>query len=170
MNADEMIAHARAVRARLRHPPNAVADRRRPLDHTVRIEPAASPHEALAVTARFVTEKFNISLKDLSTRGKFHPTPLARHFLSYLATKYLGFSLHGVGNYLQQDHTTILNGRNRIVRRLMHAGKGDPLLKLEEEYREVYVPAFALPNLGKPHLEGLRAPRLSQQGIHGVEG
>lgn len=176
MNADEMIAHARAVRARLRRPPNAVTlasseFQPRRIPHLLKIEPITSPYIAMDITAAFVAGKFNIGIKDLHGRSKHAPSPLARHFLGYLAAKHLGFPLHRIGAYLgQTDHTTVWFGKNRIVRRLLHASASDPLWKMEIEYRDLYVPAFALPNLGKPHLEGGRSPRLSQQGIHGVEG
>ena len=69
---------------------------------------------------------FSISPNELKSACRIHPIVRARHVASFLLRELLALSLPKIGTILGgRDHTTILNGYNRIKHKL---AEGDPEL------------------------------------------
>lgn len=123
----ELLSHYKAVRERLRNPPNARLDdgidlRRRPFAVPrikQRLPPKAIPRlpatfiddrPSILSVIRAVSRAFGIPMKDICGEIRRRQIVRPRHIAAALAYRLTGKSLSKIGYYLGgKDHTTILS-------------------------------------------------------------
>jgi hypothetical protein len=168
--------HYRAIRARLRYPPNAVPDMginlKRPKKTEPCIEEVAPKPTTAAVTyyplnyvpfkrkdltfsstLDFTAKEFGITPKEIRTHTRVQNIALPRQIAVWIAHKNKLQSLSGMGHYLNMDHTTMLHARDKIIGLIE---KDDTLkqriLSLEEKLIAAY-PRTPVSDLSEPHLD-----------------
>ena len=161
--AKALMEHYRAVRDRLRHPPNAVRDTGINLKGGKAVPP---PKEILPATRsllavsdppfvpfrrtdltfssilNFIAQEFGLSAKDIRYGGRFQKIILPRQIAIWISTRITSQTLVGMAYYLKKDHTTMIHSRNRI----------NKLIKTDEELKKLILSLEAkiLANHNKP--------------------
>lgn len=174
MSSKEMLSRARAIRERLRNPPNAW----RP---PAVIEPPAGlsiqPHpviqtelQTLRFLLKFCSQRFGVEPDKIISKGRQSNTCLARHVLCYLAYTHLGCSTGRIGSFLGRDHSTVMNGRDRVIQILRdRTAEGDMIRSIVESFLADHYPHFTLSSVRQQNMERVRRKGLLEQGICGLE-
>ena len=75
---------------------------------------------------------YNVSRNELRSNQRVDRIMWPRHIAMYLAAAFTGFSLPTISRHFNRDHTTIINGRNRIASLRKTEAAVDCKLKLME--------------------------------------
>lgn len=173
--ARELAGHYRAIRARLRNPPNAVPDKginlKKPppteeskeaevlipvTEAVIDFPPDFSPFKrkdlTFSSTLDFSAKEFGLSPKEIRAHTRIQAVLLPRQIAVWIAWKYRLNSLSSMGNYLDMDHTTMIHARNKIDRLI---DQDDTLrqriFSLEDRLLAAF-PRTTLPAQCQPHL------------------
>lgn len=134
--ATEAQRRAKEIRQRLRYPPNAVPDCGIDLTRKSSAAPEEPPPQPEAPsitrirvrvfiekpTLRFstimavVAQYYGLTIEQLCSSSRSANITMARHISVYLGDKLLGRSLCAMGRDINRDHTSVLNGRRRIIK------------------------------------------------------
>ena len=137
--AQEIIQNAKAVRARLRRPPNAVPDigidlrRHKNPYPVVPIQVIHTPPKIVLKARVVISEQemesrqiklenilkavsiyFDVGIGDLKGPSRRAPITYPRHIAVYLASKHSKNTLSGISRVFKRDHTTSLHSRDKI--------------------------------------------------------
>jgi chromosomal replication initiator protein len=65
-----------------------------------------------------VSEQFGISVEDIKSKKRNSPILIPRQIYEYLCRDMTDFSLEQIGALINRDHTTVINGINKITETL----------------------------------------------------
>lgn len=168
---ESLLRHYHEVRTRLRCPPNAVPDTEIDLKRKKGVaappipeflpptlpEPIQTPQpirgslsasfppeSGFAAILTFVGHNFGLTGRQVREHRRFQHVTLPRYVAVYLAIKHTNRSVASMGRYLGLDHTTLLHGRNALIKKMVLDRKLFDKIKAIEVSLLVYLAQSAL--------------------------
>lgn len=159
MKSEEIIARAKAIRARLVNPPNAwvppkpIAPPAPPAPPPALVPCIFTTGEAIDAILRFVSARCLVSVSDILGQSRLGHIVIARQLVAYLAMRHLFISQSSLSRVLGRDHTTIKAGERRIASLLKrNAPISLHIQAIEEAFVAHLKPKFALPGKHQQNL------------------
>lgn len=177
-----IMENCKAIRERLRNPPNAVPDTGINLRRNREPAPQIAEPEILvplllvvpnviplpvfrrtdltfANTLAFVADEFNISGADIRLRCRKPLYAVPRQIAVYLTAKLTDRSLFSMGRYLGMDHTTMLHARKKVRRMVRESMLCEQYIysleiKLLAAFRKPALSDISKPYLGPEETQG----------------